>query len=165
MSKLLKKGKVSELAGGWGEGPAGLIAHLHHLNPPGCHNKELYLPIRGGGPGTSQGISDIRCHGNAITRKRGSRWRGNPRDSLATSSHGNHSKLINNSPFPSCPPPKKIPTKLLSECGCENPPGRLIERTGRCTRVWAAAQGCPPSSPSPCSRTCLLIWYKIEASD
>lgn len=99
-----EKKKVSKLAGGIGEGSAGFTAYLHEINPPSWHNKELYLPIQGSGPGASQGISDIRCHGNVITRKRGSRWRGNPRDSLATGSHGNSSKLINNSPFPSTSP-------------------------------------------------------------
>lgn len=60
-------------------------------------------------PGAWLGISDRRCHGNLISGKhvvfgraaplhKGKR---NPRDSLATGSHGNRSKLINNFFFPS----------------------------------------------------------------
>lgn len=43
-------------------------------------------------------------------------WRGNPRDPLATGSHGNGSKLINNSSFPA-PHPKKTPKTTFPGCG------------------------------------------------
>lgn len=84
----------------------------------------------------------------------GSRWRGNPRDSLATGSHGNSSKLINNSPFPL---QKKKKRKQLLVCGCVNPRGGLSRR-----RMRTRMAPCRPPPPTP--RICHFNpWYKITA--